>query len=163
MFEHFLVILGYVSIVLPKPRWTKNVFVVNFVFLIKALSNRHQSKGFKERSLKIGRNFSFEMLEKAFGPLGILAALLFQIPHTSTLRDLKVLSFQFQISKTRIPRGPNFFSYISKLKFPPIFKLRSLKPFDWCLFDKALMRNTKFTTKNIFGPSRFWEYYRDIA
>ena len=77
------------SIVLPKVD-EKNIFLaVKFVFLHTASSNRCQSKDLKERSLKIGRNLSFEVRKWGFSPLEILATSLFQIISIPILHHLK--------------------------------------------------------------------------
>ena len=49
------------STVLPKVDGQHMFLAVKFVFLITASSNRRQSEDLKERSLKIGRNLSFEV------------------------------------------------------------------------------------------------------
>ena len=65
------------STVLPKVDGQHMFLAVKFVFVITASSNRRQSEDLKEQSLKIGRNLSFDVRKRGFGPLGILATFLF--------------------------------------------------------------------------------------
>ena len=56
------------SIVLPKVNGQNIFLAIKFVFRITASSNRRQSKDLKERSLKIGRNLSFEVRKRGLVP-----------------------------------------------------------------------------------------------